>query len=64
MKHAYYEAERLTPIKMSDENKHQYVSCVGAQGGVFSASTVFAGSALKEGTYLYRKVSNVKLRNM
>ena len=58
VKHAYYEAERLTPIKMSDENKHQYVSCVGAQGGVFSASTVLAGAALKEGKDLYRKLSN------
>ena len=64
VKHAYYEAERLTPIKMSDENKHQYVSCVGAQGGVFSASTVLAGAALKEGKDLYRKLSNGKLRKM
>ena len=49
---------------MSDENKHQYVSCVGAQGGVFSASTVLAGAALKEGKDLYRKLSNGKLRKM
>ena len=45
---------------MSDENKHQYVSCVG----VFSASTVLAGAALKEGKDLYRKLSNGKLRKM
>mgnify|MGYP001080878458 CR=1 FL=1 len=36
------------PIKLSDGNKHLYISCVGAQGGKLAAMETLAGGAWKE----------------
>lgn len=62
VQYAYDEAKRLSPIRMSDENKHQYVSCVAAQGGVLPAAVMLAGATLKEGGDIYKKITNSKLR--
>ena len=41
---AQAEAQRLQPINISDVNKHQYVSCIGALDGPFTvAGTATAG---------------------
>ena len=57
---AHTEAVRLTPIAIPDDNKHQYVSCVGAfDGPVTEIATGIAG-ALKEGKDLYRKWNKPK----
>lgn len=55
---AQAEAQRLTPIKVSDINKHQYVSCVGAFDGPISAGATAAAGLYKEGADLYKKWNN------
>ncbi len=37
------EAFRLNPVRISDVNKHRYVSCVGAYDGPFSAMAIGGG---------------------
>ncbi len=59
---AEHEALRLTPMPISDENKHQYVSCVGAQGGLFGLSATLAGGIYKEGKDLRKKLFNSEIR--
>ena len=48
----------LTPIKVSDINKHQYVSCVVAFDGPISAGATAAAGLYKEGADLYKKWNN------
>ena len=55
---AQAEAQRLTPINVSDVNKHQYVSCVGAFDGPISAGATAAAGLYKEGADLYKKWNN------
>ena len=55
---AQAEAQRLTPINVSDINKHQYVSCVGAFDGPISAGATAAAGLYKEGADLYKKWNN------
>ena len=58
---AQAEAQRLTPIKeVSDINKHQYVSCVGAFDGPISAGATAAAGLYKEGADLYKKWNNTQ----
>ena len=55
---AQAEASRLTPVSVSDVNKHQYVSCVGAFDGPLAAALTAAAGLYKEGSDLYRKWNN------
>ncbi len=55
---AWRESRRLTPIQIPDDNKHRYVSCVGAQGGRLAAAETFAGGVWKEIKDLNRKLRN------
>lgn len=55
---AQAEAQRLTPINVSDINKHQYVSCVGAFDGPISVGATAAAGLYKEGADLYKKWNN------
>lgn len=50
------EAQRLQPIPISDVNKHQYVSCVGAFDGSLSANATMTAGIWKEIHDLYRKL--------
>ena len=52
------EASRLTSIKISDTDKHRYVSCVGAFDGPFATMATGAAGVLKEGKDLYSKWNN------
>ena len=51
----------LTPISISDENKHQYVSCVGATGGPLAAIETIVGGVKKEIDDYNKKVNNPRL---
>ena len=55
---AQAEASRLTPVSVSDVNKHQYISCVGAFDGPLAAALTAAAGLYKEGSDLYRKWNN------
>ena len=55
---AQAEAQRLTPINVSDVNKHQYVSCIGAFDSPISAGATAAAGLYKEGADLYKKWNN------
>ncbi len=55
---AWRESCRLTPIRIPDDNKHMYVSCVGAQGGRLAAAETFAGGVWKEIKDYRRKMKN------
>ena len=59
---ALKEKGRVASMKISDENKHQYISCVGSQGGLTSSIITVTGGALKEARDLYTKLSNTKQR--
>ena len=52
------EAQRLTPIRVSDVNKHQYVSCIGSFDGPISVGATAAAGLYKEGADLYKKWNN------
>lgn len=52
------EQKRLTPFKMSDVNKHQYVSCVGAQGDLKSLIETSVGGLYKEKKDWNKKMDN------
>ena len=52
------EQKRLTPLKMSDVNKHQYVSCVGAQGDLKSLIETLGGGFYKEKKDWNKKMDN------
>ena len=59
---AIKEKDRITPMNISDENKHQYISCVGSQGGLGSSIVTLAGGAYKETKDIYKKLSNPEER--
>lgn len=46
---AQAEANRLTPVPISDVNKHRYVSCVGSFDGPFAAAATGLAGIYKEG---------------
>ena len=60
---AQAEYQRLSPLPISDVNKHQYVSCVGAFDGPISAGATAVAGLYKEGKDLYRKWNNPKYGN-
>ena len=55
---AQAEAYRLTPVQISDVDKHRYVSCIGAFDGPFTAAATGVAGILKEGKDLYKKWNN------
>lgn len=55
-------AQDLHNIPISDVNKHNAVSCVGASGGLTSLAETIAGGAGKEIFDFYDKITNPKLR--
>ncbi len=55
---AQAEANRLTSVPISDENKHRYISCVGSFDGPFAAAATGLAGIYKEGKDLYRKWNN------
>ena len=55
---AQAEANRLTPVPISDVNKHRYVSCVGSFDGPFAAAATGFAGIYREGKDLYRKWNN------
>ena len=63
MAQAQAESQRLTPINVSDVNKHQYVSCIGAFDGHISAGATAAAGIYKEGADLYKKWNNPQYVN-
>ena len=60
---AQAENQRIRPLPMSDVNKHQYVSCVGAFDGPISAGVTAAAGLYKEVIDLYKKWNNPKYGN-
>ncbi len=61
VKRAMKAAEWLKPLPISDINKHQYVSCVGATGGPLAAAETLAGGIYKEFDDYKKKVNNPQL---
>ncbi len=57
---AQAENQRLFHIPISDVNKHQYVSCVGAFDGPISAGATAVAGLYKEGMDLHKKWNNPK----
>ena len=57
---AQAEAQRLTPVRISDVDKHRYISCVGAYDGPFSVMATAAAGMYKEGKDMYKKWNNIK----
>lgn len=55
---AQAEAQRLAPVRISDVNKHQYVSCIGAFDSPISVGATAAAGLYKEGADLYKKWNN------
>ncbi len=53
---AIKEKDKVAAMKISDENKHQYISCVGSQGGLGSSIVTLAGGAYREGKDIYKKL--------
>ncbi|MBR5599467.1 MAG: hypothetical protein IKW39_05450 [Alphaproteobacteria bacterium] len=60
--HAIKEKNRIEPMNILDENKHQYISCVGSQGGWGSAGLTLVGGAGKEIGDIKDKLSNPEER--
>lgn len=60
VKEALRMSELLAPIPMSDVNKHQYVSCVGANGGLLATAEILAGGVYKEYNDYNKKINNPK----
>ena len=59
---AIKEKDKVTPMNISDENKHRYISCVGSQGGLGSSIVTLAGGTYKEAKDIYKKLSNPEER--
>ena len=58
VKEAMKMSDLLTPILIPDVNKHQYVSCIGANGGILAAAEILAGGIYKEYNDYNKKVKN------
>ena len=54
-------ADWLSPLNISDVNKHQYVSCVGSTGGPLATAETLAGGVKKEIDDYNKKMSNEDL---
>ena len=54
-------ADWLSPLNMSDVNKHQYVSCVGSTGGPLATAETLAGGIYKEYVDYNKKMNNQDL---
>lgn len=63
VKNALSEATRLTPIPISDTNKHQYVSCMGSTGGILATTETLLGGIKKEFDDYAKKSKNQVLLN-
>ncbi len=61
VKRAIKAAEWLTPLPISDINKHQYVSCVGSTGGLLATAETLAGGAKKEIDDYKKKMNDPQL---
>ena len=61
VKKAMKAADWLKTIPISDINKHQYVSCIGAKGGPLAAAETLAGGIYKEFDDYKKKVNNPQL---
>lgn len=55
-------AKNVQPLNISDVNKHQYVSCVGASGGPLAAAETLAGGVFKEFADTKNKLFNPQQR--
>ncbi|MBQ8481416.1 MAG: hypothetical protein IJ532_02640 [Alphaproteobacteria bacterium] len=54
-------ADWLSPLNMSDVNKHQYVSCVGSTGGPLATAETLIGGAKKEIDDYKKKMNDEEL---
>ena len=54
-------ADWLSPLDMSDVNKHQYVSCVGSTGGPLATAETLVGGVKKEIDDYNKKMNNQDL---
>ena len=61
VKRAIKAAEWLTPLPISDVNKHQYVSCVGSTGGPLAMTETIVGGVKKEIDDYKKKVKDSQL---
>lgn len=61
VKKAMKAADWLKTIPISDINKHQYVSCIGAKGGPLAAAETLAGGIYKEFDDYKKKSNNPQL---
>lgn len=57
---AQAENQRLTPMPISDVNKHQYVSCIGSYDGPISAGIIAGAGIIKEIYDLKEKINDKK----
>lgn len=56
-------AKWLSPLPISDVNKHQYISCVGSTGGPLATLETLGGGIYKEYEDYQKKVNNPQLLN-
>lgn len=54
-------ADWLSPVPISDVNKHRYVSCVGSTGGPLATVETLAGGVKKEIEDYNKKINNEDL---
>ena len=52
----------ITDVPVTDEVKHQYVSCIGSSGGPLARVETFAGGAMKEVGDFFKKAVNRQQR--
>lgn len=63
VKKAMKAADWISPLNISDVNKHQYVSCVGSTGGPLATAETLAGGVYKEYVDYNKKMNNQDLLN-
>ncbi len=63
VKQSFNAKNNLYSLKMPDENKHKYVSCIGATGGTLAALETLGGGLLNEGGDIVNKLFNAEKRN-
>lgn len=61
VKKALKAADWLTPLPISDVNKHQYVSCIGSVDGPLAAAETLSGGIYKEYIDYNKKANNPEL---
>ncbi len=62
VKQAIQAKDEITPLNISDINKHQYISCVGATGGPLAAIETLGGGMYKEVQDTKDKLTNSNKR--